>query len=361
MKLVLLAARNDIHTVRWVNSLAERGHDVHLLTMHSGGDPVDERVRTYQLKFPAPFGYFLNAWQVRRLLKQIRPALLHAHYASGYGTLGRLSGYHPYVLSVWGKDVYEFPYRSWLHAKIMADNLHAPDHVCSTSRVMAEQTRALSSELRRLSVTPFGIDPGTFAPDPSVCENDVLTIGTVKKLRPKYAVDVLIRAFAKTRVALRRTHPETADRLRLLIVGGGPERDALKTLCSEVQVDDVTTFTGPVSHAQVPAYLNRLDIYAALSRADSESFGVAILEASACECPVVVSEAGGLPEVVDAGNTGFVVAREDPEAAADALRQLVLDGDLRARMGAAGRQRVLDQYQWTDSVTTMERVYEHVT
>ena len=97
---------------------------------------------------------------------------------------------------MWGKDVYEFPGRSRLHAKIMAGNLQAADHVCSTSHVMAEQTRALSaSSLRDLSVTPFGIDSSTFAPDPSGREDDMLTIGTVKKLRPRYGVDVLIRSF----------------------------------------------------------------------------------------------------------------------------------------------------------------------
>lgn len=360
MRLAILSARSDIHTVRWVNALSERGHDVHLLTMHPGGDPLDDGVQVHRLRVPAPLGYVLNALHLRRLLKRLRPDLLHAHFASGYGTLGRLAGYHPYVLSVWGRDVYEFPYRSRLHEWFLRGNLRAADHVCSTSHVMAEQTRSLCPEIDEISVTPFGIDTDTFRPedeDGSERDDDIV-IGTVKKLNKYYGIDILIQSFAKMREEVASTHPSKAAKLRLVIVGGGPERGQLQKLSRALDVDSVTTFVGPVPHAGVPAQLDRLDVYVAASR--TESFGVAVLEASACGVPVVVSTAGGLPEVVEAGETGLIVEREDVEATAAALKRLVLDREMRARMGAAGRRHVLGRYQWADSVSTMEAVYAHV-
>jgi glycosyltransferase involved in cell wall biosynthesis len=87
---------------------------------------------------------------------------------------------------------------------------------------------------------------------------------------------------------------------------------------------------------------------------------VAVLEASACGLPVVVSDAGGLPEVVLNGETGFVVKREDPAATAYALLQLVTDDALRQRMGRAGRDHVVRKYEWSDSVDRMEEVYAKV-
>ena len=359
MKIALLAARSDIHTVRWVNALAERGHNVHLLSSHLGGDAIDNQVCFHSLPFSAPAGYFLNVPRVRRLLSWIQPDLLHAHFASGYGTLGRLSGFHPLVLSVWGQDVYEFPCRSWVHRKLLTANLKAADHVCSTSHAMAEQTRSLYSGIDELTVTPFGIDVSRFRPDPSQRCFDLLTIGTVKKLYASYGIDVLIRAFAEARAHFQNAQPELARQLRLLVVGGGPEREKLQALSDELGVEEVTSFTGPVPHAKVPSYLNRLDIYAAMSR--SESFGVAILEASACEIPVVVSDAGGLPEVVEEKVTGLIVDQEDQKAAAEALVQLANDPALRAKMGRAGRQRVLEHYEWEKNVSTMEKkVYARV-
>jgi glycosyltransferase involved in cell wall biosynthesis len=278
--------------------------------------------------------------------------VLNTHFASGYGTLARLSGFRPNVLSVWGSDVYDFPEKSLLHKKLICNNLKNADWVCSTSHVMAERTRQLYP-VEKLNVIPFGIDTTVFAPQPKPATLG-LTIGTVKSLAPKYGIDLLITAFAELRSMLQPTHPELATALRLLIVGGGPEEAALKQVAAEAGVASVTTFTGKVPHSEVPSYLNRLDIYVALSR--SESFGVAVLEASSCALPVVVANTGGLPEVVKDGETGFVVPCEDSAAAALALQRLTVNPELRQHMGRAGRQHVMSSYAWEQSVAQLEEI-----
>jgi glycosyltransferase involved in cell wall biosynthesis len=120
----------------------------------------------------------------------------------------------------------------------------------------------------------------------------------------------------------------------------------------------VTEFSGHLPYALVPAYLNQLDIYVAASRLDSESFGVAILEASACGLPVVVSRVGGLVEVVEEGVTGYIVDKEDVAQFAAILLTLVQNPKLRDSMGMAGRQTVKEKYDWQDSLSIMEMVYQ---
>jgi glycosyltransferase involved in cell wall biosynthesis len=115
-----------------------------------------------------------------------------------------------------------------------------------------------------------------------------------------------------------------------------------------------------VPHAEVPRELAKLDIYVALSRSDSESFGVAIVEASMAGRPVVVSDAGGLPEVTLDGETGLIVPRDDPWAAALALEKLIFDADLRHRMGVAGQVHVAKHYSWHANLQTMLMLYESV-
>ncbi len=114
MRITYLAAGHSIHTVRWVNALADRGHEIDLITMHRPSPlfPICPSVRVRVLPVRAPAGYFLNAPFLRRMLRADKPDLLHAHYAIGYGTLSRLCGFSPTVLSVWGSDVYGFPYQS---------------------------------------------------------------------------------------------------------------------------------------------------------------------------------------------------------------------------------------------------------
>ena len=151
-----------------------------------------------------------------------------------------------------------------------------------------------------------------------------------------------------------------AAKLRLLIVGGGPDETKLKNLARELNIADITTFCGRVSHEEVPKYLNSMDIYVAVSVSESESFGVAIIEASACGLPVIVSDVGGLPEVVVANKTGLIVRREDVSGTAEAIIKLVRDRDLREQMGLNGRLHVQENYEWSKNVSQMEEVYAKV-
>ena len=122
----------------------------------------------------------------------------------------------------------------------------------------------------------------------------------------------------------------------------------LKELVQELELESDIIFTGFINHNEVEKYHNMLDILIAYSTDDSESFGVAVLEASACEKPVVVANVGGLPEVVENGITGFVVESKNITMLADALIKLILHPELRIEMGIKGRERVIKEYNWND-------------
>ena len=358
MKLLMLAPASVIHTQRWVEALHGRGVQLVLATQH---DPASWRapvgVKVVRLPHCGTPGYFRNVPALRRLLRDERPDLLNAHYASGYGTTAALAGFRPWLLSVWGSDVYDFPYESGIKGRLkgwlLRRNLRQADAVTSTSEAMARQVRRLVPDIGPVAVTPFGVDTDRFAPRPQ--PHDGIVIGTVKTLAPKYGIDLLLRAFAQLRSA---ADPSAA--LSLVIVGDGPQRAELEALSRTLGIAAHVRFVGAVPHAEVPQWLNRFDLYVAASRLDSESFGVAVLEASACGLPVVVSDVGGLPEVVVQGETGSVVPREDVAALAQAIARLVVAPELRRRLGAAGRERVLAHYGWPHSIDAMLRCFERV-
>ncbi|MBV6624173.1 MAG: glycosyltransferase [Rivularia sp. (in: Bacteria)] len=360
MKIAFLSGANSIHTVRWVNALAERGYEVHLITQHQAIDSIHNSVILHTLPFKSLLGYYLNTFSLKRILKNISPQLLHVHRASGYATLARLSDFHPFILSVWGSDVYEFPYNSPIHYNTVRNNLLAADWVCSTSEVMAKQTKDICPELKNLSITPFGIDMEKFYSNAEYKNSNVITVGTIKTLAPKYGIDILIKAFAKVHKELGNNVPDIANKLRLLIVGGGKDQEKLELLVKQLEITEITKFTGRVSHIEVPKYMNHLDIYVAVSRFDSESFGVAVIEASACALPVIVSNVGGLPEVVQNEVTGIIVEQENIQSTADAIIRFIQDPILRKNMGTAGRHHILENYEWNENVTRMEKVYEQV-
>lgn len=355
IRILFLANALSIHTVRWVNAIAEKqDFEVHLVSQNPALEKLHANVSIRIAPMSTALGYFVNAPFVRQAIRDIRPNLVHAHYISGYGTLARLAGFHPLILSVWGADVYDFPRKSVFHQWLIKRNLASANRVLSTSRVMAVETQKYTSN--QIDVTPFGVDLDKFRPRAaaSLFGNDDIVIGTIKTLDEKYGIEYLIRAFK----LLRDKHPHLP--LKLLIVGGGPQEGYLKQLAVELGVMQAAVFTGHILHAEVPKYYNMLSVSVTLSVMDSESFGVAVVEAGACGKPVVVANVGGLPEVVEDGVTGFVVERRNPEKTANAIEMLVLDESLRIRMGKAAIKRVTSLYDWSKNVDDMLRIYREV-
>jgi glycosyltransferase involved in cell wall biosynthesis len=350
--LAYLAEARSSHTAKWVNHFSDKGYEVHLLSFEEPRG-IFSAVKVHKLNSGIASGlrYFTAAPQVRKIVASVRPALLHAHYASGYGTLGRLSGFHPYLISVWGSDIFEFPATSPLHRSLLRKNLACADTVFSTSRFMAQ--RAAKYCEKEISITPFGVDCSHFLPDRKRAMSKQFVIGTVKILEDKYGLDYLIKAFA----LLQKRYSQCE--LRLVIAGEGPSKSKLQGMAHEYGIANRTEFLGYVPQAKLPGLLNNFSVFAAISVCD-ESFGVAVLEASACGLPVVVSDAGGLAEIVQHGLTGMVVPRRSSEAAAAAIATFIENDERRQRMGMAGRDLVMMQYDWTKNARRMEEFYASV-
>ena len=350
--MLFVANASSTHSVRWVNALAHRGLDVHLAHIadqEPGGDPIDERVTVHRLPFSGQAGYYFNAGALRLLGSRLRPDIVNGHYASGYGTLCRHSGL-PYLLSVWGSDVYEFPFRSQRHLRVVQRNLKQAQGIASTSHCLAEQVRrVLGDPVLPVTVTPFGADLSVFDPStvlPAEHSNRIV-IGNVKPLADIYGLDVLVRAVGLLRQQIGDTEVE------LRIYGEGPQQPELERLIEGLDLKEMVRLLGPVTHDMMPSTLACLDVFCATSR--YESFGVVAVEAMAMRRPVVVSDAEGLAEVV--GDAGIVVPREDACATADALARVISDASLRTALGHAGRRRVTSAYDWEDNVDSVVALY----
>lgn len=359
MRIAILSAAKSIHTVRWVNSLAECGHAVALYSLPDHwipGEVFSPRAEVHYLRRGSAAGYWLCGRELAALLVRFHPDVLSAHYATGYGTLARRCGFHPLLLSVWGSDVYEFPYEGCIHAQILRRNIENATAVASTSHAMARQVGRVCPGEKPFFITPFGVDTSVFSPRADACPagNGGFTVGTVKSLEPKYGIDDLVRAFALFHRRLEGEGRMMPDGVRLEIYGGGSQMESLRRLADALGIGGVTGFRGPVPHGRVPAVLRSFDIFCAPSVSDSESFGVAAVEAMACGVPVLVSDADGFREVVRDNETGLIVARRDPRLLADRMARLAGDPGLRRRLGAAARAHVQREYEWSRCVTAME-------
>lgn len=364
MMILLLANANSIHTKKWAISLAQRHIEICLFSFEESKDEDYEKysnISFVDIEFSSALHKDSEISKITllkhlpkliKVIKKVKPDIVHAHYATSYGLLGALCGFKPFVLSVWGSDIYEFPKVSIFHKLMIQFNLYRATKILSTSHAMALETSQYTS--KKIQITPFGIDLSKFKKSivKTTLLSETIVIGTVKTLSPIYGIDYLIKAFKILKVN------NTGLLLKLLIVGDGEERINLVELCKDLEIIEDVVFTGSIDNSLVPEYLNRMDIYVALST--SESFGVAIIEASACEIPVVVSNIGGLPEVVNNTITGFVVESKNPKLAAIEIEKLMLDKELRMIMGKAGRERVKEFYNWEENVSLMVEIYSEI-
>ena len=356
MRIALLSAAKSIHTIRWANALAERGHIVALYSMlqHKSLEGVYlPQIEIHYIKSEFGLGYWLGSGQLKKMLAVFKPDILNAHYATGYGTLARKSKFRPLLLSVWGSDVYDFPYFSFIHSAIIKKNLESATCIASTSKAMAEQVKRIYNKGKTIYITPFGVDCDNFK-KLSNPPQDALTIGIVKALEPKYGVEYLLRAFKILKSRLEKEDKTPINGVRLEIYGSGSQLKMLKNLSEELEISECTHFRGSIPNSEVPSAINGMNIFCAPSTLNSESFGVAAVEAMACETPVIVSDADGLNEVTINDITGFVVPKCDYMVLADKLYLLACNPQLCEKMGKSGRQNVLEKYDWKNNVVTME-------
>lgn len=359
MRICLVGAASSIHLVRWVNALCELDYEVHVITQHEVARAMHKKAVIHTFPYFGSLGYLLMVPWAKRVVQRIQPQLLHVHYASGYGLLGRMIRFSPTLLSVWGSDVYIFPYRSRIHRWVFQQNIVAMDHLASTSGHLARETQKLAKNPVSLSITPFGVNTCLYE-----CNRDykhssdaVLTIGTVKTLGLIYGTDTLLKAFQHV-LELPCLTQQIKERLVLRIVGGGDIR-VFEALSQSLGIADRVQFAGPVAHSEVPGELEKLDIYVALSR--YESFGVSVLEAQASSLPVLVSDVGGLGELVRHGVTGLTVAPENHVAAAVSLAALLGDAALRESLGKRAASEVRQKYEWEQCVQMMTSLYATIT
>ena len=141
--------------------------------------------------------------------------------------------------------------------------------------------------------------------------------------------------------------------------GDGPEREEAERLASERGVRDSVIFAGKQPQAVVRDYLSIADLF--LLTSQSESFGLVALEAMACEMPVIATRVGGVPEVVEDGETGFLFSIGDVEAMADAAFQLLQDSQAREQFGKRGRELAIERFTTAKIIPQYEALYDSLT
>ncbi|MCB2308241.1 glycosyltransferase [Clostridium estertheticum] len=351
MKICFLADAQSIHTRKWAQYFSGIYNEIHIISMRKTDYVYESNVYVHVLRSISKnkSSYFLLIKDIKKLVKEINPDILHSHYATSYGLYGRMCNFHPFIISVWGSDVYEFPKGNIAKKLLLKYILKGSDKVCSTSYNMAEETRKYYN--KEIMITPFGVNIDKFKCYTPILSNSNITIGVIKGLEKIYGIEYLIDGFSK---AIREY--QGSKELKLLIVGDGTQRIKLESLVNELGINSNVTFTGKIDNDKVPEYINMMDIVCLPSL--SESFGVSAVEACACGRPILATNVGGLKEIIFDNYNGFIIKQKSSEDIKLKIIKIIENEVQMMEFSKNARKLVLEKYSWINNAKIMDNLYK---
>ncbi|MFZ2450469.1 MAG: glycosyltransferase family 4 protein [Methylovulum miyakonense] len=278
--------------------------------------------------------YLLEAVLVGQWMRSKNLSHLHVHFATPAASVGMLVKTvfgTSFSFTVHGPDEFYDAAGYNLPEKILA-----ADFIFCISHYARSQVMKLSpvQAWAKLDVCRLGVDPERFTPTPKIkvnCQCELLCVGRLTSAKGQA---ILLEAVA----ALQRQQVP----VRLTLVGMGPDGQSLKAYAGQLGISGQVRFTGAVDQDHILGYYQTADIFVLPSFA--EGLPVVLMEAMAMEIPCITTAITGVPELIQNGEDGLLVAASDCEGLTAAIRRLASDPDLRRTIGQAGRNKVLAEY-----------------
>jgi glycosyltransferase involved in cell wall biosynthesis len=357
MRILMISEARTFHAQRWSAAMADRGHEVFLLSISQESIPG---VTVVPMQTPGFGPAFIGRWHRRRrqyvakIFKRLKPDLAHMHFLDAHPLTAELLDGVQLVVSTWGSDVMadsfdieEAPEQRMIKTEL----LQLADCVTATTRHLADETARYGDlDPAAIEVIPFGVDLDRFQPKHATANPGPTRLLYLKHLFPFYGPDVLLRAMP----TILSAEPNT----RLSMVGTGPMRDSLPQLAESLGVADAIKWYGQLPHSRIPTLMAEHDIHVMPSL--REAFGVSAVEAQAAGVPVICSDLPGVREAIEDGVGGLTVPPDDSNALAEVIIRLIRDDSLRWELGRQGRQFVCERFNWRNNVSAMDCVYSAV-
>jgi len=353
MILLLIADARSIHTQRWAEYFAQKGYDVHLITydpMNCVINGVTEHVLVSRWN-NLYLSFIPRHREIKRLVKQIKPDLIHAHFIAKYGFHLPDLKFHPAIVSAWGDDVLILPKKSRLIRYYTKKVLNSVDLIYAVSQdIRTHMITDLDISADTIRYLPFGIDTDLFSPSPekNATDKNMIRIFSNRGFFPVYDSETLVAGFT---LAYKKD-----PRLRLTLKGEGPDEQKIRHLVSTLGIADVVTFTPKTPYAEVPQDYRTADIFVTTSRSDGTP--VSILEAMASGLPCIATSVGGIPEWIEDSKTGLLISPGAPEQLAEKILLLAQRPEYGAALGHAAREKILMSGRWNTLMAQAEKDYQ---
>ena len=352
--------------------LTERGHSVYVVTARYDKEPLYEEldgVKIFRVK-PLCYLWYIDyaiAFPWLRLYKLISKYRIDIIHAIGTVTtltftaafISRITK-KPLILTIQGAATTSADPLADVVKKLYDKSIarfvgRTSKKVITLSNKLDQRALDIGVKRSKIRVVPNGINTDMFNPnmyDSTETKRELgfepsnLVLGFTGRLVPLKGVEYLLQALE----IVRRSAPDVS----LLIIGDGPQRSDIENRARNSNL--TVKITGWVGRNEIPHYLSAIDIFVCPSL--TEGMPVAVIEAMAMQKPIVATNVGGNPDLVEHGKNGFIGPPRDPYFIAGAIQKLATTERLRKQMGQLSRKLIEKKFTWDKLVPKIEKVYE---
>jgi glycosyltransferase involved in cell wall biosynthesis len=373
LRILYLTDNNSVHNRRFLEKLVSAGHEVRFWNLTATNstsseaelpDTMRRKVRVITStqtveRGASPGEYRRLLPQLRSILEEIKPSLVHAGPIPSTGYLAALTDFHPLLVMSWGSDLLLDADRNpeWQQAtKLALQKADALFCDCNTVREKANRYRAFPDS--QVVQFPWGVKPGVFSPKGPLPPSNkskplpgMTTFIYTRSYDPLYGTDILLEGFRKAQAV----NPS----LRLLLLGNGSQSETISSFIHAHGLAGAVLQIGPQPDAELPMWFRAADIYISCAKSDGTS--ISLLEAMATGLPVVVTDIPSNREWVTEPQNGWLATPGSADAVANKIQQAAdLNSEERKEISERNQTVVAKRADWDKNFPSLFAMYDRL-
>jgi L-malate glycosyltransferase len=352
------------HTRRWAKYFALKGHHVDLITWNSSTLDNYQPVRVHVVNKTFASNNILSRIlnlphlivKIRKIIREIKPDVIHAHSAGAYAWMALFAGFHPYIVTPWGTDILVDAKKSRWNRLLTSFALRRAELITCDAQHMKNEMVCLGVNPGRIQIVMFGVDLNRFVTYPdAVIElkkrfglNDSPIVLSTRTLTPIHDVTTFVRSIPLIKAAVPSA--------QFIVATDGSERKKLEDMTDALGVAGAVQFPGYLGEDEMVRWLHLADVYVSTSLTDA-GLSASTAEAMACGLPVVITDNGENSDWVIDGKGGYLVPNNASDILAERVIRLLKDKNMRLKFGRLNRQTIEERNNYVTEMDRMEVMY----
>lgn len=347
LKICYMGDATSQHLKFWAEEFTKLGHEVHVISPYNA-EIKGVEVHPTKTKLHKSINFILSYFIIRKLIKKIAPDVIHAHYLGTFSFLGALTGFHPFIGTVWGSDLAVFRKRNFINNLLLGYILKKSDLIEVADKTTCDfLNKNYKLKGKKVDVPYWGVNTEEFKPRKRKKDTNILYL---RKSSEKYSTDVLIEALN----LVRKKFPKI-----MCILKRDKRYARAEELISKYKLEKNIKDPGWIPDEDLPKVFNSSLIYIDSFHRNTPGGGMGIttMEAMACGLPVILADNPGVSDFVKHNHNGLIYKGGDYKELSECIIKLLKSRELREKLGKNARKTIINELNWSTISKKIEKKY----